>query len=142
MTPQLPQSLLLAGINCLMKQKFAGCGKIFLSVSILFGLVISGLVISRREARRRISQSGGFSGNEAILSQVSRIAVIPDTDQPVIYTIDDITKFNRRQFFRNARNGDKVLIFPQSRKAIIYRPATGQIVEMGPVNIAGSIAPD
>ena len=39
---------------------------------------------------------------------------------------------------REAKNGDKVLIYTQAGKAILYRPSDHKIVDVGPVNIANN----
>ena len=38
-------------------------------------------------------------------------------------------------FFSKAKVGDKVIIYTNARKAILYDPVAGKIVEVAPVNI-------
>jgi hypothetical protein len=54
-------------------------------------------------------------------------------EQPTVATVSDITKLKDQAFFNNAKNGDKVLIFKNTKKAIIYRPSTNQIIEIAPI---------
>lgn len=67
-----------------------------------------------------------------VTEQVGRLALLP-AETPTIATVDDVTKLSDKTFFAHAENGDKVLFFAIAKKAILYRPTVGKIVEMGPV---------
>ncbi|MBI5357887.1 hypothetical protein HZB74_03515 [Candidatus Saccharibacteria bacterium] len=63
---------------------------------------------------------------------------VPQGEEPTIATVQDVSKLQNQAFFKNAQNGDKVLIYSQAKKAILYRPSTDKIIEVGPVNIGDS----
>lgn len=67
-------------------------------------------------------------------SAVNKLIVLPDED-PVVATITDRTKLEQQAFFRQAENGDKVLIFQKSSKAILYRPSQQKIVDVTVLNV-------
>ncbi|MCA9348825.1 hypothetical protein KC878_01630 [Candidatus Saccharibacteria bacterium] len=67
-----------------------------------------------------------------LLEKVSAIYEIPADEDPVIATIEDITKFKDQPFFDNAKNGDKLLIFNKAKWALLYRPETDKIINAGP----------
>lgn len=71
-----------------------------------------------------------------LINKVGKIMLLPQNETPTIATVADREKLSAQQFFTYAQNGDKVLIYQKARKAIIYRPGTNQIIEVGPVNIA------
>lgn len=75
-----------------------------------------------------------------LIQKVSKIYLLPTGETPTIATVADKDKLSNQQFFQNAQNGDRVLIYQKARKAIIFRPSTNQIIEIGPVNIAPSVA--
>lgn len=63
--------------------------------------------------------------------KVARLMNVPD-GEPTVATIMDAESLAREQsFFKNAKNGDKVLIY--GRQAIIYDPIADSIVNSGPV---------
>lgn len=72
---------------------------------------------------------------DQIVKKVAKLIEVPEDEQATLATVSDVTKLNGQPFFKNAQNGDKVLIYEQSKKAILYRPETNKIIEVGPVNI-------
>lgn len=73
-----------------------------------------------------------------LIKEVGVLMVLPATEQPTIATVSDVTKLADQPFFANAKNGDKVLIFTQSKKAILYRESINKIIEVAPVNLGAS----
>lgn len=70
-----------------------------------------------------------------IVSRVSRHIILPKDEQPTLASITDIDKVKEQPFFTNAQNGDKVLVYTQSRKAYLYRPGIDRLVEVAPLNV-------
>jgi len=70
--------------------------------------------------------------NQAILNKISTIMVLP-TEKPSIATILDKTKLQGQAFFQKAQNGDKVIIFEQARRVLLYRPDTGRVIDFAPL---------
>ena len=69
-----------------------------------------------------------------LIEKVGMLTDLPN-EEPTIATVRDTTKLQDQSFFQNAQNGDKVLIYTQSRKAVLYRPSTNKIIEIAPVNL-------
>jgi hypothetical protein len=70
----------------------------------------------------------------AVLKEISKYTVLPENDPPTLFVIDNAEKLGKQQpFFANALNGDKLLIFPNSSKAILWSPSRGKIINIGPV---------
>jgi hypothetical protein len=76
-----------------------------------------------------------------LIVEVGKLLILPVGEQPTIATVSDVTKLADQPFFANAKNGDKVLIYTQSKKAILYRDSINKIIEVAPVNI-GSNTPN
>jgi hypothetical protein len=75
-----------------------------------------------------------------LVNKVGRLIELPTTETPTIATVSDVTKLAGQPFFANAKNGDKVLIFTQTKEAILYRESINKIIQVAPVNL-GSGAP-
>lgn len=72
---------------------------------------------------------------ERTLQKVSRIMVLPTNEEPTLATVTDLSKLKDQPFFANAQQGDKVLIYPRSLKAILYSPTKDKIIEVSSVNL-------
>lgn len=64
-----------------------------------------------------------------ITGAIGNFMELPD-ETPTLATITDQEKLKDYSFFAKAQNGDKVLIFAQSQKAILYRPESRKIIEV------------
>lgn len=73
---------------------------------------------------------------QQLVAQVGKLIELPKDEQPTVATVTDASKLKDQAFFKNAVNGDKVLIYVKARKAILYDPVKNVIVDVAPVNIA------
>jgi hypothetical protein len=78
---------------------------------------------------------------KVITTKISVIMELPSGEEPTIATILDKEKLKDQPFFARSANGDKVLIFAQARKAILYRPSTNKVIDVAPINIGQSSLP-
>lgn len=70
-----------------------------------------------------------------LVEQVGKLVVLPEGETPTIATVTDPEKLRDQPFFANAKVGDRVLIYTNARKAILYDPVKNKILEIAPVNI-------
>lgn len=68
-----------------------------------------------------------------IMVKVGKLMDLPQ-ETPTVATVSDASKLAGQEFFAHALNGDKVIIFPIAKKAILYRPATNKIIEVALYN--------
>lgn len=73
-----------------------------------------------------------------LVAQVGKLMVLPTDEQPTVATVTDASKLKDQAFFKNAKNGYKVLIYVKARKAILFDPVKDVIIDVAPVNIAQS----
>ncbi|NTW13826.1 MAG: hypothetical protein HGA31_02220 [Candidatus Moranbacteria bacterium] len=71
---------------------------------------------------------------EQLISRIDRVMELPRGETPTLATVTDKEKLVDQEFFRPAENGDKVLIYQQSGRAILFRPSTGRIMNVSPVS--------
>jgi len=64
-----------------------------------------------------------------LLRRVGRLVVLPEGEAPTIATISDASKLSSQQFFARSKTGDKVLVYTQSGRAILYRPDIDRVIE-------------
>ena len=70
-----------------------------------------------------------------LIAQVGKLIVLPEGETPTVATVADPEKLQSQPFFTKARRGDKVLLYANAKKAILYNPAENKIVEVAPINI-------
>lgn len=117
--------------------------KHFLWVIIILIIILSSfaaalLIIKNNPGLVGLSQSKEKVSDEAdkLVSVVSGLMMLPD-ERPTIATVTDKEKLSSQTFFAESQNGDKVLIFTQAKKAVLYRPSTNKIIDVAPVSIGG-----
>lgn len=69
------------------------------------------------------------------IKRVGEIMVLPEGETPTVATVADPERLKDQPFFAKAKVGDKVLIYTNARKAILYDSAAHQIIEVAPLNI-------
>lgn len=85
----------------------------------------------------RRAQDDKNSGSEEIKQVVALVGALmelPVNETPTLATVTDKEKLSGQPFFQKSENGDKVLIYETSGKAILYRPSTKKIVDITTVS--------
>ncbi len=140
-TPEVPEQVIAPA------QLRRGPGKVVLL--IIFVLIISlvtGLVLVLKDRNHlknevsKLSQSQPSATDDAkqLNSEVGKLIELPTDETPTVATVVDASKVKSQAFFANAQNGDRVLLYSKSSKAILYRPSTKKIIEVAPINIGAN----
>lgn len=73
---------------------------------------------------------------DTVVAEVSAFVLLPEGETPTLSTITDIDSLtDNKDFFRDAQNGDQVLVYPVARKAFLYRPSTQQLINLAPIDV-------
>lgn len=102
---------------------------------LVVGLAIAALVVSGVVAWALMQDSKPST----VVSKVGKHYLLP-SEEPTVATVEDKTKLSS-EFLRAAENGDKLLLFKDAKKVILYRPSIDRIIEVGPISIAETNAP-
>lgn len=105
---------------------------------LLLSYVIVGIIVWQVQAQFSSSperqQELARKEVQEIVDRVKKIMLLPENEFPQMATVDQAPELAKTQaFFAKVENGDKVLIYIQDQKAILFRPSTGKIVNVGPV---------
>ena len=73
---------------------------------------------------------------DALLVEIGGLIVLPADERPLVATVNDTDLLKDQPFFTNAQKGDKVLIYNEARKAILYSPTLKRIIDVAPLGIA------
>lgn len=72
------------------------------------------------------------------LAAVGKLMVLPAGEVPTVASVADAEKLRDQPFFTGAINGDKVLLYTEAKKAILYRPSENKIVDVAPITVNAS----
>lgn len=75
-----------------------------------------------------------------VKAKVAKLISVPADETPTLATVTDKEKLKDQPFFKDAENGDAILIFPQAKKAIIYRDSQNRLINVGPIAITSDTA--
>jgi hypothetical protein len=67
--------------------------------------------------------------------EIGAMFELPTGEEPTLATVTDREKLAEQPFFQKAENGDKVLIYSASGRAILYRPGLKKIIDVTSVNV-------
>ncbi len=113
-------------------------------VILVLAVIVLGAISGGLYTKLRSAQSGAPQDSqveiENLVAKVGQLIVLPEGEVPTVATITDPKLLKDQAFFANAQQGNKVLIFAQARKAILYDPLQHKIVEVAPINL-GTTAP-
>lgn len=121
---------------------------IFWIISAVVVLLIGGVGVGIYQYQKVTSELANVKNNPAqagqltddrqreLIAEVSSKIMLPSDEKPTVAIVSDINRLKDQQFFAGGQNGDVVLIYMNSKRAILYRPAEKKIVEVAPVNLS------
>jgi len=83
----------------------------------------------------KFKQNPQAAAVEDLIDSVGKHVDLPQNETPTIATITDVDLLKEQPFFARAQNGDKILIYQNNNRTILYRPLTDKIVETLSISI-------
>lgn len=68
------------------------------------------------------------------IEDVGKLILLSKDETPTVATVTDIDKLKDQPFFKDAKNGNKVLIYPNLKQVIVYDPIANLIINVGSVS--------
>lgn len=81
--------------------------------------------------------------SKKIITEVGKLIKLPTDETPLVRSIIDVEKLKSASYgavFKNAKDGDMVLIYSQNKQIIVYSTLDKQIIAVAPFNIATASA--
>lgn len=77
---------------------------------------------------------------KSLVLEVGKIAKLPDKEEPSVATVTDINKLKGQLFFVDGKNGDRVLVYANAQKIILYDPISKKIINIAPLSAGNTQA--
>ena len=79
-----------------------------------------------------VAGESASNDSQRILDMLEQHMILPEDDKPVMASIKDVSKLKEdSNFYKNAENGDRLIVFPGSKRAIIFSTDDNIIVNAG-----------
>lgn len=69
----------------------------------------------------------------SLVKKVGKLIVLPTEETPTVATVSDPAALKDQAFFAEAKKGDKVLIYSNAKKAILYDPVANKVITIAPL---------
>lgn len=103
------------------------------------GVLAYGYMDTRKELTNlaKANSSSGDLERDRLMAEISAYMQLPD-ETPTVAAVSDVTKLKGQEFFKNAQNGDRVLIFSKAERALLYRPSTHKVIEYSRISVSNT----
>jgi hypothetical protein len=109
--------------------------KLVLSLIALVALLLAGYFYYQFNTLKKNPQAVAQKETADLVSKVSKLVLLPEGETPTVATVSDPEKLKDQAFFAKAMVGDKVLIYAQAKKAVLYSVSLNKIIDVAPLNI-------
>lgn len=106
---------------------------------VVLVLVVSGFIYNYLDTKNKLSllesnSSATTSQDNEIVQKIRKYFDLPN-EEPEVKTVGDTSQLSKDEFFTRAKKGDKVIVFKQAKRAMLFRPSTGKVIEYTVVNL-------
>jgi hypothetical protein len=111
--------------------------KIQLIIGLVVVIVVGGVAYHIHQ--NHLANGGGPSSQSQInktVDEVGQLMLLPTGEQPTLAIVNNAAKYRSVSFFKNAQNGDELLVYAQAREAILYRPSINKIIAVAPLSVS------
>jgi hypothetical protein len=70
---------------------------------------------------------------QTVVQSVQKYIGLPQNEEPMMATVTDKNNLQEQDFFKQAQNGDKILLYRKAKKAFLYRPSTDKVIAEAPL---------
>lgn len=88
--------------------------------------------ISPDEAFKREAKTYETNYKE-MMSEADKQVDLPKDEVPVMAAVSDENAVKNQEFFQDAKNGDRIILYKKSKKAFLYRPSTKKVIAQAPL---------
>lgn len=108
-----------------------------LVVGVLFLLVLglAGTTFYFYKKTATATEKAAQAEVKSLVNKVGKLVVLPADETPTLATVADPEALKDQTFFVGAQQGDKVLIYTNAKKAILYSVSLNKVITIAPLNV-------
>jgi len=130
-----------AALQRALRRKNKKIKRLYIGFSVIILLFIGGAIYgglqykSLKDENAKLSnpEESAKAETQKLKEEVSKLVDLPSDEEPTIASVVDASKLKDQPFFAKAENGDRVLMYSNAKKAVLYRPSTGKVIEFAPI---------
>lgn len=107
---------------------------IALSVVTIVSIITLTVFIMRPHISGTASQTSNIDVKQ-VVSDINKAMLLPSDETPNISAVADASSLKTEAFFAQAETGDLVVVYPTSKRAILWRPTIKKIIEISTINV-------
>lgn len=115
------------------KSFFKKYGAVLL-IALVIVLALTSAYFYKKSRSLNTTDQASQAEVKSLIEKVSRILVVPTDETPTVATVSDPEALKDQPFFAGAKKGDKVLIYSNAKKAVLYDPVADKIITVAPLN--------
>lgn len=104
-------------------------------VITVIAIILAGYFYMQNVSLKENPQEAAKKETAEVMAKVGKLMVLPLGETPTLATVSDPEALKDQVFFALAQKGDKVLIYSQSKKAILYSVELNKIIDVAPLNV-------
>lgn len=108
---------------------------VILSILLLLAIAACLYLAWQLKAVKGDDQARAEAEIAQLIKNVGDNIELPKDEQPTVATVSDPEALRSQPFFAKAKVGDRVLLYPNAKKAILYDPVADIVIEVAPINI-------
>ena len=78
------------------------------------------------------NETKNYDTAQQLIDEIGKHIILPADEKPTIATVLDPKVLEGQPFFAKALKGDRVLVYPNAKRAYLYRPSEQKLVEVMP----------
>jgi len=101
----------------------------------LVAIILAGYFYSQVRVLKQNPQAIAQQEANNLVAKISKLIVLPADETPTVATVSDPEALKDQPFFASAQKGDKLLIYAQAKKAVLFSVTLNKIIDVAPLNI-------
>ena len=109
------------------------------AVVIVLLALVAGFFIVQYLNNQKSSGAVSAQTTKRVVGEVGKLYNLPN-EEPTVAQVKDKSKLQDQVYFKDAADGDYLLIYTNAKLAILYRESANKLINVGPITVAAQQA--